>query len=514
MLCTKEQYRERLYGMRHNIYIDGEKVGRDDHRIEPGLNVLDVTYDLAQDPEWKGVATAVSSITGKEINRWAHLPQTPHDLMQKQKLIRLAARRVGGCIQRCMGHDAINALAICTREMDEANGTEYHGRFMEFLKYYQDNDLDGCCAQTDSKGDRMKRPSKQENPDAYVRIVEERKDGIVVSGYKMSITQAPYADVIFTLPTRALMEDDQDYAVAFVVPGDAEGLSLVTRPVWSRDKDASDASTFCRFGVSDCVVIFDNVFIPKEHVFMCGEWQFGRRMAMLFADSHRHSYSGCKPGVSDILCGASLLAAEANNIRKASHIKEKLSEFAAASTLAYAAGVTAAVFGKKTSSGVFFPDNIYANAGRRLTGELIYHEYNLLTEIAGGISVTLPFQGDFKKGDNVEHLKKFIIRNPDISSEDSFKIWKFIEDFGASGLSAWSKIAGVHGGGSPIMETIALNLEYDYDDNLRLARYLAGIDETLDDSKLRDQSSVVSINTGVEAQCKELEAPCEEELPN
>lgn len=488
MLRTKEQYHEKLFAMRPNIYIGGEKVGRDDHRLRPGINVLDVTYDLAQDPEWKGLATAVSTITGEEINRWAHLPRNAHDLMQKQKLIRLTARRVGGCIQRCMGHDAVNALAICTKEMDAANGSDYHERFLKFMRTYHANDLDGCCAQTDSKGDRMKRPSQQDNPDAYVHIVEERKDGIVVSGYKMSITQAPYADEIFVLPTRALMEDDRDSAVAFAVPADAEGLRLVTRPVWMRHKDDKNASPFCRYGVSDSVVIFDNVFIPNERVFMRGEWQFGRRMAMLFADSHRHSYSGCKPGVSDILCGATLLAAEANNIHKASHVKEKLSEFAAASALAYAAGVTAAVFGRKTDSGVFFPDSVYANVGRRMTGELIYHEYNLLTEIAGGIAATLPFQEDFQRGDNVNHLKKFIMRNPDIPAEEALKVWKFIEDVGTSPMAAWYKVAGVHGGGSPIMETIALNLDYDYTDKRQLARYLAGIDAEHDDRALRRAS--------------------------
>ena len=485
MLRTKEKYHEDLFSMKKNIYIGGERVGRDDSRLRPGINVLDVTFDLALSPEWKGVATAISSVTGEEINRWAHLPQNPYDLIQKQKLIRLGARRVGGCIQRCMGHDAINALAVCTREMDDANGSDYHRRFLDYLKMYHEKDLDGCCAQTDSKGDRMKRPSEQEDPDAYLHIVEERKDGIVVRGFKMSITQAAYADEIIALPTRALMESDRDYAVAFAIPADAQGLSLITRPVWLRGKDKADAPPFCKYGVSDCIVYFDNVFIPKSRVFMCGEWQFGRRMALLFADSHRHSYSGCKPAVSDILCGAASLAAEANNIAKASHVKEKLSEYAGAAELAFAAGVAAAVYGKKTASGVFFPNEIYANVGRRLTGEMIYHEYNILTEIAGGIAVTMPFDEDFERGDNVEALKRFIVRNPNLSAEESTKIWQLVENIGASGMASWYKIAGVHGGGSPIMETIALNIGYDFDDKKRLARYLAGIDKELDDSEMR-----------------------------
>ena len=486
MLRTKEQYHESLFKMRPNIYIGGEKVNRDDHRLRPGMRVYDIVFDLAQDPEWKHLARARSPLTGEEVNRFSHLPQTPYDLMQKQKLIRLGARRAGGCIQRCMGQDGITAVAVCSKEIDEAKGTDYHQRFLNYMKWYQNNDIAGCCAQTDSKGDRLKRPSQQGNPDHYLRIVEEREDGIVVRGYKMSITTAAYAEEMVVVPTRAMMEDDRDYAVAFAIPADTEGVKLITRPVWLRDKDAEDASPFCKLGVADSVILFDDVFIPKERVFMCGEWEFGRRMALLFANSHRHSYCGCKPAVSDIMCGATLLAAEANNIVKVSHVKEKLSEFASAAALAFSAGVAAALYGEKTSSGVFFPNEIYANVGRRLTGELIYHEYNILTEIAGGISVTMPFHEDFKDGENVEELKKFIVRNSNLSPEESLKIWKFVEDLGASAMSAWYKIGGVHGGGSPIMETISLNLEYDYEDKKRVARYLAGIDSELDDSSMRD----------------------------
>ncbi len=481
MLRTKEQYFEKLFKMKPNVYIGGKKVTRDDPRLRPGLNVLGVTFDLAQDPKWKGIATAFSPYINEEVNRWAHLPQNPHDLLQKQKLIRLAARRVGGCIQRCMGHDAINALAICTKEIDEAKGTDYYNRFIEYLKEYQRKDLVGTCAQTDSKGDRLKRPSEQKNPNHYMHIVEERKDGIVVSGFKMSTTQAAYADELLVIPTRALKEDDKAFAVAFALPADWDGVKLITRPVWLREKDDKDAPPFCTYGVSDSVIVFDNVFVPKERVFMCGEWEFGRRLALLFADSHRHSYSGCKPAVSDILCGAAALAAEANNIEKVPHVKEKLTQYAGAAELAYAAGVAAAVYGQKTSSGVFFPDPIYSNVGRRLTGDLIYHEYNLLTEIAGGISVTLPFKEDFLSEETKKYLEEFIVRNPNLDADYSLKLWKFVENVGASPMTAWYEIAGVHGGGSPIMETIALSIEYDFETRKNLARYLAGINKDFSD---------------------------------
>jgi aromatic ring hydroxylase len=484
MLRTKEQYQESIFKMKDNVYIGGKCVNRNDHRLRPGVNTMSITFDLAHDPEYKKLATATSSVTGKEINRFVHLSQNPYDLMEKQKLIRVGARRVGGCIQRCMGWDGSIALAIATKEMDDEYGTEYHKRFLKFLEGIHDNDTTMTCAQTDIKGDRLARPSKQQNPDAYVHIKEIRDDGIVVSGMKMSITAVSYVEEMIVIPTRALMEDDSDYAVAFAIPADTEGVKLITRPVWLREKDDEDAAPFCKFGVSDSVVIFEDVFVPNERVFMCKEAKYGRRVAMLFADSHRHSYSGCKPAVTDIMCGVTALAAQANNIHKVGHVREKLTEFAMAAELAYAAGTAAAIYGEETSAGVFFPNEIYANVGRKLTGELIYHEYNLLTEIAGGIAVTMPFHEDFKEGENVEKLKEFIVRNPEISAEDSLKIWKLVENVGASAMADWYRVAGVHGGGSPIMEGIALGIAYDYKDKMNVAKYLAGITDKLDDSKI------------------------------
>jgi len=270
--------------------------------LAPGIKIYDISFDLANDPAWRGLATAYSPIVSKEVNRFCPLPENPNDLMLKQKRIHLGSRRAGGCILRCMGQDGITALAVCTKEIDDVKGTDYHSRFLKYLHYYVENEIAGCCAQTDSKGDRLKRPSQQEDHDHYLHIVEKRSDGIIVRGYKMCITSAACAEEMVVLPTRALTEEDQDYAVAFVIPSDTEGVRLITRPVFIRERDSEDSSPFCQMGHCDSVVIFDNVFVPWERVFMCGEWEFGRRIALLFANSHRHSYCGCKPAVSDILC--------------------------------------------------------------------------------------------------------------------------------------------------------------------------------------------------------------------
>lgn len=484
---TSAEYLSDLKKMKRNVYVGGERVGRDDPRLEPSVRVLSTTFDLAQNPEYQDLVTATSSLTGNKINRFTHLHQNPYDLMQKQKTIRLLTQRVGGCIQRCMGLDTIIAFSIVTKEIDDKYGTEYHRRFLDYLKEYQEKDCCGAAAQTDMKGDRIKRPHEQEDPDAYVHVVEERNDGIVVRGAKICITMAASADELLVLPTRAMGPEDKDYAVAFAIPADWDGVRLITRPVWVRERKHIKAP-FADMGVSDSFIIFDNTFIPKERVFMCKEHDFGRRLALLFADSHRFSYCGCKPAMSDILCGITALVAEANNIERVAHVREKLSEFVGSGELAYAAGIAAAIYGEKTSSGTYFPNPIYVNVGRRLMGETIYHEFNILTEVAGGLSATLPFEDDFFSEETKQDLDKYIKRNPKISSEEAHRCWRLVENLVASPMGTWYQIAGVHGGGSPIMETISLNAEYDYESKKNIAKYLAGINKELDQSKyLREE---------------------------
>jgi len=111
-LKTFDDYYNRLLKMKSNIYIGEEIVGRDDPRLRGGMNIIKVTYDCAHDEEYEDLCVATSHLTGKKINRFTHIHQSEDDLLKKQLMTRLLCHRVGGCIQRCMGCDALNALSV------------------------------------------------------------------------------------------------------------------------------------------------------------------------------------------------------------------------------------------------------------------------------------------------------------------------------------------------------------------------------------------------------------------
>jgi len=471
-----KEYRERIYSLKKNIYLDGELIGRDDSRLQPDINVIAATYDAMGDPSLESLINANSHLTGKEINRFCHINQNTEELLAKQKLIRLLCHRTGGCIGRCMGTDALHALSIVTYEIDEENGTEYHKRFLDYLRYFQQEDLCGCCAQTDVKGDRRKRPHQQEDPDLYLRVVERRKDGIIVRGAKAHNSVAPYADEIIAVPTRALTPEEGDWAVAFAIPADWEGVYLSTSAHSYRPRKKLHAP-IAEMGSAHSITIFDDTFIPWERVFMCGEAKYGGRLALLFALFHRHSYTGCKPAITDIMCGAAALVAEYNGIEGVQHVRHNLVEYACTAELVYAAGIASAYAGERSGSGTLIPNVVYCNAGRRHAGLNIYREFEMLVELAGGLPATLPMEGDFYHEKIWPLLHKYMMRNPRISAEKQHRCFRFLSDFVCSAMAGSRQISGVHGGGSPIMEEIAIYFNYDWEEKKKIAKRLAGIED-------------------------------------
>ena len=276
-LMTGAQYIESLRKLNTKVYMFGEEVKNwvDHPMIRPSINCVAATYDLAHDPEYADLMTVTSNITGEKINRFGHLHQSVDDLIKKVKMQRLCGQKTASCFQRCVGMDAFNAVYSTTFECDKAHGTNYHDNFVKYLTYIQENDLVVDGAMTDPKGDRSLSPSAQPDPDMFLHIVERREDGIIVRGAKAHQTGSINSHEHLIMPTISMTEADKDYAVSFAVPSDAEGVFMIygrqscdTRKLEEgADVDLGNKE----FGGQEALVVFDNVFVPNDRIFLCGE---------------------------------------------------------------------------------------------------------------------------------------------------------------------------------------------------------------------------------------------------
>lgn len=481
---TKEQYIESLRKMNLKVYLMGELIENpvDHPMIRPSMNSVAMTYELAEQDEYKDLMTAESNLTGKMVNRFCHLHQNTEDLVKKVKMQRLLGQKTAACFQRCVGMDAFNAIYSTTYEMDKALGTEYHKRFTDYLKFVQDNDLTVDGAMTDPKGDRNLSPSKQADPDMYLHIVEVRPDGIVVRGAKAHQTGAVNSHEHLIMPTVAMKEEDKDYAVAFAVPSDAEGVFMIygrqscdTRKMEEgADIDLGNA----RFGGHEALVIFEDVFVPNERVFMCKEYEFAGMMVERFAGYHRQSYGGCKVGVGDVLIGAAALAADYNGVPKVNHIKDKLIEMMHLNETLYACGIACSAEGYKMPAGNYQIDLLLANVCKQNITRMPYEIARLAEDIAGGLMVTMPSEQDFRDEKIGPYVKKYLKGSAGVATENRMRVLRLIENITLGTAAVGYRTESMHGAGSPQAQRIMISRQGDLESKKNLAKAIAQVDES------------------------------------
>jgi len=479
-LKTAQQYEESLRKMNFKVYLLGELVKNPvDHPIiRPSMNSVKMTYALAHDPEHEDLMTAKSHLTGEKINRFCHLHQSTDDLIKKVKMQRLLGQKTASCFQRCVGMDAINAVDSVTFEMDKKLGTEYHTRFIKFLKMVQDNDFTVDGAMTDPKGDRGLPPSRQADPDLYTRVVEKRKDGIVVRGAKAHQTGAINSHWILVMPTISMTKEDADYALSFAAPADAEGISYIygrqscdTRKLEGGQIDVGNH----QFGGHEALMVFDNLFVPWENVFMCGEYEFSGLLVERFAGYHRQSYGGCKVGVGDVLIGAAALAADYNGASKASHIKDKLIEMIHLNETLFSCGIACSAQGHKTASGTYLIDLLLANVCKQNVTRFPYEIARLAEDIAGGLMVTMASEKDLRHPEIGKIVEKYFKGVASVPTENRCRILRLIENMTLGTAAVGYRTESMHGAGSPQAQRIMISRQGNLEQKKKLAKDIAGI---------------------------------------
>jgi len=475
-----DEYRESLKALKPEIYYMGEKIKSvvDHPAFIPHVNSAALTYEMAWAPEFEELLTTKSHLTGEKINFFTHVHHSRNDLVRKVKALRALGQHTGSCFARCVGHDALNAVYSVTHDMDRKNGTEYHQRLVSLLKEVQARDLFLSGAMTDPKGDRSLSPSQQADPDLYVHVVDKRQDGIIVRGAKAHITGAVNAHGHLVMPTTSLREADADYAVCFYVPVDTPGLIHIFGRQTNDDRKCSGClidQGNPEYGIvgGEALVVFEDVFVPWEHVFMCGEYDFAFELVERFATAHRQNYGGCKTGLSDVLVGATYTLAEVQGTASASHIKDKLVEMVHLAETLYCCSIACSCQGYALPAGNFMADPLLANVTKLNVTRYVYEIARLAQDIAGGVLATMPSETDWKDARIGKYVDKYLKGAADVPAETRMRLLRLIE-----GMTCGTALAeSMHGAGSPQAQKIMIMRRSNWEHKKRLARRLAKIEE-------------------------------------
>ncbi len=471
VLRTSAKYLEDLKAQSPEIYLQGSRV--DDRSTHPAFQSTITAwgtflYDSSTDPELQEHVLA-DGLKGKTHRFW-YIPSSQQELVESfETTWRIAEYSPSGSYTR-LGRDQLAALRVVTRSIDADRGTEYGARLEAFVQRFQDQMLMTAAAMTDPKGHRQRRPREQEDPDAYLRIVDRTGDGIVVRGAKAHVAGAVAAEEIIVLPGRALHRDEEDYAVAFAVPVDAAGLKLISRD-GHRVPSAESAPVSHRDMVIDSLLVFDNVVVPTERVFMAGETEYAGTVASLFPDLIRQGYLATDVGRISGYLGAALLVAEANGISAASHVRAKLAEMAKLRSIIYGLGVASSHLGKVLDPGVAVPDPVLTAAGQQFAREAQYTCLRHMIDLAGAGIVTMPAVADSQNPSLAPYVEKYF--KGATAGPDRIRALRLAHDLAVSPYAAWWSAETTNRSGSAAAEVLQMLREYDFAHHERLARRLA-----------------------------------------
>ncbi|HEX7035634.1 MAG TPA: 4-hydroxyphenylacetate 3-hydroxylase N-terminal domain-containing protein [Pseudomonadales bacterium] len=462
-MMTGDQYRESLNDGRET-YFEGKPV--DNVAAHPMLKITvdsaAAGYDRFYDP------------TPGAIGAFMKVPGSAKELREQVEL-----------------HESVDLLTHVTyasimtlltaADRIEAVLPENAARIRAYVKDAQQRDIRITQCITDSKGDRSRRPSRQDDPDHYVRVIERRDDGVVIRGAKLHISAASMGHELMTIPTKSMKPGEEQYSIACMVPVNAPGVKIINTTYAPRHEDTRDFPISGNHHTPEGFVIFDDVFVPNERVFLAGEHP---ELAGVFAHSlGLWERLGGLAGMArsyDALVGFAQLISEANGLDRVSHIREKISEMLINATLIRATLEAAIEHCHITSDGAAFPDELYTNAGK-------YHgaaNWSLMVrhlhDIAGGSVLTAPAIADLEN-DRVGHLaRKYMGTLQSVDGLYRTRLFHAIRDYTADAFGGWQAVTNIQAGGGLYAQRLVSRLHYDMERAKRTALKTARMEEYID----------------------------------
>jgi 4-hydroxybutyryl-CoA dehydratase / vinylacetyl-CoA-Delta-isomerase len=438
------------------VYFEGRRV---DVTTEPGFveacQWIAGTYDRFFDP------------APDATNPVFHIPRTAIELRERVEML------VNSDIT--MSLSAV-AFALLTAAPAMASVDPVFGE--RIARYYAEcvrRDVRFAEVITDAKGDRSLGPSKQADPDSYLRVVGRDADGIVIRGAKFHITAGPLAHELIVMPTKRMKAGEEDYAVCCAVPANARGVIQIAASHHPRSDDTRSHPISARTAHPDAMVIFDDVHVPWDRVFLDGAVEQSAAVAHALGLWERLSGCAHLAEVGDLLAGLAQLIAEANGTDRIAHVRDKITDITLYATMVRACFEAALANAVLRPDGMLVPDELYTNAGKYAAANDYAVMVRHLHDIAGGTVVTAPTMADYDNTDLRPFIDKYLVGRSGVSGEYRMRLFHAIRDLTADSWGGREAVSWLQSGGGLYAQRSVLRGHYDIDRAKRLALDVAGL---------------------------------------
>jgi 4-hydroxybutyryl-CoA dehydratase/vinylacetyl-CoA-Delta-isomerase len=458
-MMTGEEYRASLIDGRET-YFEGKQV--DDL---PSHEILGQTVDSAA----RGYDRFYDPAPGA-VGAFMKVPSSADELREQVEL-----HETVDLLTHVTYASIMTLLTVADRIEDQL--PENAARIRAYVDDAQQRDVRITQCITDAKGDRSKRAGNQEDPDAYVRVVERREDGVVIRGAKLHISAASMSHELMTIPTKAMRPGEEDYAIAAMVPVNAPGVKIINTTYAPRHEDKRDFPVSGQQHTPEGFVIFDDVFVPNERIFLDGIPEFASVFAHSLGLWERLGGLSSMASGYDRLVGFAQLISEANGLEKMGHIKEKISEMMINATLIRASLEAAIENCSITSDGAAFPNELYTNVGKYHGAANYAMMVRHLHDIAGGSVLTAPGISDLENEATGHLIRKYMSTKQSVDGLYRTKLFHAIRDTTADALGGWSAVTNIQAGGGLYAQRIVSRMHYDLEEAKRMALQYANMGE-------------------------------------
>jgi len=465
-LKSKQQYVESLRDGRA-VFWAGERIDdvTDHARFKTPIAVALRDYDY-DDPAKRPILTYRTD-EGASAHRVYQVPRSEEDLVNRLELMRNMSI-VGGVTGVYM------ALMSIVDELRKVR-PDFAENIERMYRFARDRDLRAAEVITDAKGDRSRKAHEQDDPDLYLRIVERRKDGIVVRGAKLHITAAALVHELVVMPTKSMTAEEADYAVAFSIPANAPGVKIINRSFAQPQLNEFDYPASAHHSMPEGFVVFDDVFVPWERVFLAGEWKLAGAFASSLGLWERTGGVLDAVETSQIMVGLAQLVSEQQGKGKKPEALNGIAELISyAETLRMSLEHACRNF-ETTASGMVHPNILAINVAKYHFANNFHQAVKILHDLAGGLVLTLPEETDLRANEAGPYLRKYLHAVKGTDVETRMRVFNAIRDLTADAYGGWKQVVALQAGGGLLAQRIMMHRAFDMNGAKAKALKVAGV---------------------------------------
>ncbi|MBN9557871.1 MAG: 4-hydroxyphenylacetate 3-hydroxylase, partial [Alphaproteobacteria bacterium] len=328
-------------------------------------------------------------------------------------------------------------------------------------RFFRDNDLATAEIYTDPKGDRKRRAHEQDDPDLYVRIVKRTDEGIVVRGAKLHITAASLVHELVVMPTKGMRQDETDYAVSFSIPVNAPGVKIINRSFAPAELNGFDYPASSHHSMPEGFVVFDDVFVPWDRVFLAGEVRLASVLAQSLGLWERVGGVVGSVESSKLFVGLAQLVTEMQGKERDAIAQSSIAELICYAEMLRMGLDYACSHFERTPSGMIHPNILAINAAKYYYAANYHNAVKYLQDLSGGLVITLPTETDLRNPESGQYIRKYLHTRQDVDVEDRMRVYNLIRDLTADAYGGWHLVVALQAGGGLNAQRIMMNRTYD-----------------------------------------------------